>query len=98
MTKGPFAGGTLTWTFANDGTYIGVINGSSTYTWGGTWTLVGSTFTLNDTSGTFACPVGQFGTYAVTFAPTCNTADFALTSDVCTGRTLVIDKVHLTRS
>jgi hypothetical protein len=91
---GAFAGSTVTMVFKGDGSYTGRIGA---YSWGGNWTLSAGAFTLNDTSGSYACPSAQVGGYNVTFAPNCNTADFAATSDQCAGRAGVLDKIHLTR-
>jgi hypothetical protein len=95
VTAGPFAGGTVVMILAGDGTYTGTIGA---YSWGGTWSLMSNVLTVTDTSGAYACPAAQVGGYTVTFATTCNTADFAATNDPCMGRALVIDKLHLTRS
>jgi hypothetical protein len=95
VTKGPFAGGTVTMVIVGDGTFTGTIGA---YSWGGMWTLTSNALTVVDITGTAACPSSQVGGYTATFAPSCNTADFAVTSDLCAGRALVIDMLHLTRS
>jgi len=91
---GAFPGSTVTIVFQGDGTYTGHIGG---FAWSGNWTLRAGAITLNDTSGSAPCPSAQIGGYNVTFAPNCNSADFAATSDQCAGRRGVIDKIHLTR-
>ena len=91
---GAFPGSTVTIAFKGDGTYTGHIGG---FAWAGNWKLNGGAITLNDTSGSAPCPSAQVGGYTVTFAPNCNTVDFAATSDQCAGRVGVIDKIHLTR-
>jgi hypothetical protein len=95
VPAGPFVGGTVTMVIAGDGTYSGVIG---TYSWAGTWAVTAGTMTVTDTAGSAACPANQVGGYTVTFGSTCNTADFAIVSDTCAGRSYVIDKLHLTRS
>ena len=91
---GAFPGSTVTIVFGSDGTYTGHIGA---FAWGGNWTFKAGAITLNDTSGSAPCPSAQIGGYTVTFSPSCNTADFAATSDPCAGRSGVIDKIHLTR-
>jgi hypothetical protein len=77
-----------------NGTYSGTIGA---FVWGGNWALNGDALTVSDTSGSAPCPAGQVGGYTETFAPSCNAADFAVTTDQCAGRAAVIDKLHLTR-
>jgi len=91
---GAFVGSTVTIVFMGDGSYTGRIGA---YSWGGNWTLNAGAFTLNDTSGAYACPSAQVGGYNVTFGPNCKTADFVATSDQCAGRSGVINGIHMTR-
>lgn len=91
---GAFPGATVTMVFKGDGSYTGTIGA---FGWGGNWTLKAGVFTLNDTSGSAPCPSAQVGGYNLTFAPSCNTVDFAATSDPCAGRAGVLDKLHFTR-
>lgn len=98
IPAGPFGGQSISWTFAPGGAWTGVFGAASLQ---GSWSQAGLQATLTDASSVpafVACPPGQQGVYALTFAAGCAALSLRVSSDPCDGRRLAVDALSLTRS
>ncbi len=88
ITTGPYFGGSGTIAFSPNGTYTGDYNSDRTPEVSGTYTTSGNRVSITDTSGSFACPLSDVGTYD--FSVEGAALKFSVVSDPCATRAEIL--------